>query len=174
MKQNFDACLAHIFESEGGYGNDPDDHGGETNLGVTKASWADYLGRPIQAGEMRALTKGAVTPYYRAEYWDKCRCDELPVGLDYAVFDFAVNAGPRRAIKFLQQAVGVVNDGVIGPGTMAAVAKANPKEAIEQFSAAKSSFYKGIVDHDPTQKKFINGWLNRVEVVEKIATTMLA
>lgn len=174
MKQNFEAALNHVLASEGGYSNDPDDHGGETNLGVTKASWAAYRGRSIPAGEMRALTRAMVTPYYRSQYWDKCRCDELPAGLDYAVFDFAVNAGPGRAAKFLQRAVGVADDGSLGPRTMAAVAKADPKETIEQFSEAKASFYKGLVDRDPTQAKFIKGWLARVDRVQHTADTMLA
>lgn len=174
MQQNFDASLSHVLESEGGYSNDPVDHGGETNFGVTKVSWAEYLGRTVQPGEMRKLSKAVITPYYRTQYWDKCRCDELPAGLDYAVFDFAVNAGPGRAAKFLQRAVGAVDDGVLGPATMAAVAKTDPKAALDHFSLAKWNFYKGLVERDPTQKRFINGWLNRVGSVEKIATTMLA
>lgn len=174
MKQNWDPSFALVLLSEGGYTWDKDDHGGETNLGVTKASWSAYLGREILDGEMRQLTVADVGPYYKACYWDRCRCDELPPGLDYAVFDFAVNAGPGRSIKFLQQAVGVVADGAIGPGTMAAVAKADPKWAIGQFSAAKERFYKGLVVRDPSQAKFIKGWLARVDSVQQSADSMLA
>ena len=141
---------------------------------VTKKAWADYLGRPIADGEMKALTPDVVNPFYKKMYWDKVHGDELPAGLDYAVFDFAVNAGPGRAAKFLQQAVGVNADGAIGPGTMKAVADANPKQALEQFSAAKTAFYKGLVDRNPDQQKFIKGWLARVDSVEKTASTMLA
>lgn len=174
MKENWQASFEHVLKSEGGYVNDPHDHGGETNLGVTKKAWAEYLGRPIADGEMKALTPDVVNPFYKKQYWDKCHCDELPTGLDYAVFDFAVNAGPGRAAKFLQRAVGVVDDGAIGPGTMKAVAAADPKHALEQFSAAKEAFYKGLVDRDPSQQKFIKGWLARVDSVEKFATTMMA
>lgn len=174
MKENFHAAFEQVIKSEGGYVNDPHDHGGETNLGVTKAAWSGYLGRPIQDGEMKALTKEVVEPFYKKLYWDKCHCDELPKGLDYAVFDFAVNAGPGRAAKFLQTAVGVTADGAIGPGTMAAVAKADPKHALDQFSAAKASFYKGLVDRDPSQQKFYKGWMARVDHVQHTADTMLA
>ena len=174
MKENWPSAFAHVIKSEGGYVNDPHDRGGETNLGVTKKAWAEYLGREIEDGEMRALTVEAVEPFYKSRYWDKCKCDQLPGGLDYAVFDFAVNAGPGRAAKFLQRAVGVADDGAIGPGTMAAVAKADPKHALDQFSAAKSAFYKGLVDRDPTQQKFIKGWLARVDHVQEFAETMLA
>lgn len=174
MDQNFDHAFDLVLKSEGGYSNDPADHGGETNLGVTKASWASYIGRPVQAGEMHALTKDRVSPYYKQGYWDKCCCDELPAGLDYAVFDFAVNAGPGRASKFLQQAVGVVPDGAIGPNTMAAVAKADASDALEQFAAAKRFFYKGLVLRDPSQSRFIKGWLARVDSVQQTASAMLA
>jgi lysozyme family protein len=174
MKQNFDRSLSRVLASEGGYSNIASDHGGETNLGVTKQAWAEYLGRDIQAGEMAALTRDVVQPFYKTQYWDKCRCDDLPAGLDYLVFDFAVNAGPVRSIKFLQQSLGVVVDGVMGPGTLAAATKADPKRAIEQFSETKERFYKGLVDRDPSQQKFIHGWLARVDSVQQIADAMLA
>lgn len=174
MKENFDTAFEHVLKHEGGYVNDPLDRGGETNLGVTKGAWAQYIGRPVQDGEMKALTKEVVKPFYRKGYWDKCRCDELPAGLDYAVFDFAVNAGPGRAAKFLQQAVGVTADGAIGPATMAAVAGADPAQAVIAFGKAKEQFYNAIVARDPSQSRFIKGWLNRVASVEKTANTMIA
>jgi len=173
MKENFQPSFEHVLKSEGGYVNDPLDRGGETNLGVTKAAWAQYIGRPVQDGEMKALTVDVVAPFYKKGYWDKCRCDELPAGLDYAVFDFAVNAGPGRAAKFLQQAVGVTADGAIGPATMAAVAKADPAQALVAFGNAKEAFYQAIVARDPSQARFIKGWMNRVASVEKFASNML-
>lgn len=174
MKENWDHSFELVLKSEGGYVNDNADHGGETNLGVTRAAWGDFKGRAIHDGEMRALTKDMVQPFYKWRYWDKCRCDELPGGLDYAVFDFAVNAGPARAVKYLQRAVGVADDGMIGPATMAAVAKANPQQALAQFSEAKAKFYRGLVERDPSQGKFIKGWLARVEQVQRAAGSMVA
>lgn len=174
MIENWGQAFDLVLKSEGGYVNDNSDHGGETNLGVTKAAWGAYKGRAIRDGEMRALTKNMVKPFYKSMYWDKCRCDELPSGLDYAVFDFAVNAGPGRASKFLQRAVGAVEDGIIGPGTMSAVRAADPKYALDQFSAAKASFYKRLVDKDASQQKFIKGWLARVDTVQAAANTMIA
>jgi len=174
MQSNFDNAFALLIVSEGGYVNDPQDNGGETNWGVTKKSWADYLGRVVKDGEMKALTKTDVKPFYKKMYWDKCRCDDLPSGLDYAVFDFAVNAGTGQAARFLQRAVGVHDDGVIGSGTISAV-KAHPaKELLETFSKQKSDFYRSIVQRTPSQAKFLNGWLNRVTAVETTATTMMA
>ena len=174
MKENWDKAFAEVIKSEGGYVNDPHDHGGETNLGVTKKAWAEYLGRAIADGEMRALTVATVQPFYKKMYWDKVHGDDLPAGLDYAVFDFAVNAGTGRAAKFLQQAVGVTADGAIGPGTMGAVAKADPKHALDQFTSAKEHFYKGLVDKNPDQQKFFKGWMNRVSHVHGVAETLMA
>lgn len=174
MKQNWKEAFEHVIKSEGGYVHDPHDRGGETNLGVTKSAWAAYLGREIEAGEMKALTKEAVEPFYKEMYWDRVRGDELPDGVDYAVFDFAVNAGPGRAAKFLQEAVGAHADGVIGPGTLAAVKKADPQELLRAFSHVKSVFYHRLADRDASQLRFLNGWLNRVAEVEHTAQTMLA
>lgn len=174
MIENWDRAFDLVLKSEGGYVNDNADHGGETNLGVTRAAWGEYKGRPIRNGEMRALTRDMVKPFYKARYWDAVRGNDLPAGLDYAVFDFAVNAGPGRAVKFLQRSVGVREDGILGPVTMAAVQRVKPAEALAQFSDAKASFYKGLVDRDPSQRRFIKGWLARVDQVERTATTMAA
>lgn len=172
MIENWNASFEHVIKSEGGYVNDPADPGGETNLGVTKAAWAEYLGRAVEHGEMHELTKEIVEPFYKANYWDKCQCDSLPAGLDYAVFDFAVNAGIKRSAKFLQQAVGVPSDGAIGHGTVAAAQEANPQEAIAAFSQAKKDFYNGLAEKNPSQHKFLHGWLSRVDQVEQNATAM--
>lgn len=174
MKENFDSSFAHVMQSEGGYVNDPKDPGGETNLGVTKAAWAAYLGRPIADGEMKALTKDVVKPFYKKMYWDKERCDDLPKGLDYLAFDFAVNAGTGQAAKFIQRAVGAVDDGSIGPGTLALVEKADPHELIAKFTKEKEDFYKDLAARKPDLSKFLNGWLVRTSTVSSTAQTMLA
>lgn len=174
MKDNFDASFARIIKSEGGYVNDPSDRGGETNLGVTIGAWGAYLNRAIQPGEMKLLTQDTVRPFYRSMYWDKVKGDDLPVGVDYAVFDFAVNAGPGRAAKFLQQSVGATPDGAIGPGTMALVAKATPTDILQKFAQQKEAFYNSLAEKNPTQQKFLKGWLNRVASVQMAASSMLA
>ena len=174
MKFNFDACFAKVMQSEGGYVWDKDDAGGETNLGVTIGAWGAYLGRAIQPGEIKALTQEKVKPFYKSMYWDKVRGDDLPAGVDYAVFDFAVNAGVGRAAKFLQRAVGAVDDGAIGPGTLALVAKITPGKLLQNFAEQKEAFYNTLADKNPTQQKFLKGWLARVDHVQTAATSMLA
>ncbi|PUE09005.1 hypothetical protein B9Z51_08715 [Limnohabitans sp. T6-5] len=174
MKNTFDEAFAKVLKHEGGYVNDHDDHGGETNLGVTKAAWATYLGRPVQDGEMLALTPELVKPFYKAMYWDRVRGDDLPAGFDYVVFDFAVNAGVKQASKFVQRAIGAVADGAIGPVTLGMIKGLTPRVLIDSFSAQKQAFYNGIVARDETQSKFINGWLSRVAAVHSTATSMMA
>lgn len=174
MIENFDASFKNILKSEGGYVWDKDDAGGETNLGVTKQAWSEYLKRPIKDGEMKALTADTVKPFYKKMYWDKLCCDDLPKGVDYAVFDFGVNAGTGRASKFLQQAVGAVPDGSIGQATLGKVKAMNPAALLKAFSDQKTSFYKTIVQNNPTQQKFLNGWMNRVAHVQTISSSMMA
>jgi lysozyme family protein len=174
MKENFDASFERVIKAEGGYVNDPDDRGGETNLGVTIGAWSAYLGREIKPGEMKALTKETVKPFYRAMYWDKVKGDDLPLAVDYTVFDFAVNAGVSRAAKFLQRAVGAVDDGVIGSGTLGKVAVTNKQRLLTNFAEQKQGFYKGLAINNPSQQKFLKGWLARVDHVKSGADSMLA
>ena len=165
----FQECLARILKHEGGYVNDPLDSGGRTNLGVTQRVWEEFVGHPVTEADMKALTPEKIAPMYKLKYWNPSYCEVLPKGLDYVVFDFAVNAGTGRSVKTLQQAIGCVADGVIGPKTMAVINDANPKDLITKFSDARADFYQGIVARKPDQARFIKGWLNRVEESRKLA-----
>lgn len=170
MKDNWKRSFELMLKSEGSFVNHPQDPGGMTNLGVTKRVWEQWVGRESNEKEMRSLTPAMVEPLYKRKYWDACRCDDLPEGLDYLVFDFAVNAGPGRSIKILQTAVGTTPDGIIGPKTLAAVRAVDPHELIEKFSVAKTQFYESL----PTFPTFGRGWLNRVADVKVKASMMLA
>jgi lysozyme family protein len=170
MVSNWDNAFKLMLKSEGGFVNHPSDPGGMTNLGVTKATWENWVGRESDEAEMRGLTPEKVEPLYKKKYFDAVRGDELPVGLDYLMFDFAVNAGAGRAIKTLQTAVGVTPDGGFGPMTMAAVQTVDPVELIERFSQAKEDFYRSLT----TFATFGKGWLNRVADVKVKASSMLA
>ena len=165
----FQECLARILKHEGGYVNDPLDSGGRTNLGVTQRVWEEFVGHLVTEADMKALTPEKIAPMYKLKYWNPSYCEVLPKGLDYVVFDFAVNAGTGRSVKTLQQAIGCVADGVIGPKTMAVINDANPKDLIAKFSDARADFYQGIIARKPDQARFIKGWLNRVEESRKLA-----
>jgi lysozyme family protein len=170
MNSNWQKSFELMLKSEGGFVNHPSDPGGMTNLGVTKATWENWVGRESDEAEMRGLTPEKVEPLYKKKYFDAVRGDELPMGLDYLMFDFAVNAGAGRAIKTLQTAVGVTPDGGFGPMTMAAVQAVDPNELIERFSQAKEDFYRSLT----TFATFGKGWLNRVADVKVKASSMLA
>jgi lysozyme family protein len=169
MITNWDQSFKLMLASEGGYVNHPADPGGMTNLGVTKRVWEQWVGRESNEKEMRSLTPEMVEPLYKRKFWDACKCDELPSGVDYLVFDFAVNAGPGRSAKILQAAVGAAQDGAIGPKTLAAVKAQDPAELIQKFSDAKEAFYRSL----HTFPTFGKGWLNRVAAVKVKATAML-
>jgi len=170
MKENFDKCLELMLKHEGGYVNHPQDPGGMTNLGVTRRVWEEWLGRPVSEKEMRNLTPTMVKPLYKRKYWDAVRADDLVSGVDYAVFDVAVNSGPGRAIKFLQSCVGVTADGGFGPRTLAAVkvAEQDPKRLIEIYCAKRLEFLQAL----RTFPTFGRGWSRRVAEVKTVALEM--
>lgn len=169
MKENFDAALEAILHHEGGFVNHPSDPGGMTNLGVTKRVWQEWVGHEVDEKAMRALTPEVVAPMYKNKYWDKIRGDDLPAGVDYAVFDAAINSGPGRAAKWLQTAVGAVPDGAIGAGTLAKVEAMNPSEIIEKYQQTRLAFMQSL----PTWSVFGKGWSRRVAEVEESAAKMV-
>jgi len=162
----FDAALKVILRHEGGFVNHPRDPGGMTNLGVTKNTWESWTKKPASEADMRALTPAKVAPLYKARYWDECRCGDMAPGLALCVFDFAVNAGPARAARYLQTMIGAVADGKIGPATIAAVTlftgKHGDAEAVRQYQAARERYYRQL----PTFATFGKGWLRRVRETE--------
>jgi len=170
MLSNFKPSLALVLKSEGNFSNHPSDPGGMTNLGVTRNVWRDWVKRDVDEAEMRALTPELVEPMYKARYWDAVKADDLPRGIDYAVFDAAVNMGPGRAARLLQAALGVTADGVIGRATIAAATAADPAELLEAFSLGKEAFYQSL----PTFGTFGKGWLNRVAHVQDAAEGMIS
>lgn len=169
MKQNFQAALAHVLISEGGFVHHKLDPGGMTNLGCTKKVWEEYCGHEVDEKAMRALTPADVAPLYKRKYWDKIQGDELPDGVDYAVFDCAINSGPGRAAKFLQSCIGVEPDGGIGPKTLAAVKAIVPSDLVQDYSKRRLSFMMDL----PTWGTFGKGWTRRVNEVEQVALKMV-
>lgn len=168
MKHNFAESLQKLLVHEGGYVDHPDDPGGMTNLGVTKAVWEEWVGHPVDEKQMRNLTPVAVAPLYRAKYWNKIKGDDLPTGVDYVVFDAAVNSGAGRAAKWLQACVGVEVDGDIGPKTLAAVRAFDANQLIEDYAKRRLSFLMDL-KHWST---FGKGWSRRVAEVQKTGLDM--
>lgn len=170
MKENFDKAFARLLVHEGTFSNHPSDLGGVTNMGVTKRVWEEWVGHPVDEKTMRNLTPDMVKPLYKRKYWDKVCGDDLPAGVDYCVFDAAVNSGPGRAIKWLQQAVGATQDGALGPKTLAAVKAADPKLLVVGYNAIRLAFLQDL----PTWGTFGRGWGRRVADVKQEASSMVA
>ena len=167
-RENWEDAFKSVLKHEGGFVNHPRDPGGMTNLGVTKRAWEEYTGQLADEAEMRGLTPDLVKPFYKARYWDKIKGDDLPSGVDYAAYDLAVNSGPARAAKYLQQIVGVPADGIIGPKTMAAIQDAPADEVIDALCGMRMDFLKAL----PTFDTFGKGWTRRVTEVEEKAKGM--
>lgn len=166
---NFAPSLAHLLTTEGGYVNDPKDPGGATNEGVTQKEydlWRTAQRQTVRS--VRLINANEVAAIYRHCYWDTIRADKLPSGVDYCVFDCAVNSGPHQAVKFLQRAAGAIDDGFIGPATITAVNAADPRRIINAVSAERLSFLKRL----PTWGHFEDGWTSRVNSVEITARGM--
>ena len=164
MSNKFSEALEVILHHEGGYVNHPKDPGGETNLGVTKRVYEDFGGTK----DMKELTKEDVEPIYKKNYWDRVKGDDLPEGLDLCIFDFAVNAGPGRAAKFIQRLVNTTVDGGIGPNTLKCindhVEQYGVSTTIDQYQSERQNYYESL----STFETFGRGWTRRVnEVTEK-------
>ena len=153
MKDNFDECLKMLLHHEGGYVNHPSDPGGETNLGVTKKVYQEWGGTK----DMKDLTVEDVAPIYKKNYWDRCRCDELESGVDWAVFDWAVNSGTGRAAKAIQKICGAAQDGAIGPKTLALINTQDTNYVVEEFGKIRQDFYESLKTFDT----FGKGWTRR-------------
>ena len=158
----FVTVIDDLFESEGGYVDNPKDPGGCTSMGITIGTLKDWRGEPVTCDDVRALSRDEASKIYFAKYWNALSCSSLPPGLDYIVFDFGVNAGVSRSAKTLQTILArsdpeVRVDGVIGPLTLAAVAKSSPQALIEAFHTERMRFYQNLSTWDT----FGKGWARR-------------
>lgn len=173
MEANFKDSCDDVLKTEGGFVDNPHDPGGATNLGVTILTAkrlnldVNHDGK-INVLDIRDLKPSDAAVVYRTEYWNKVKGDSLPAGLDYAVFDFAVNSGPGRAAMFLQRELGVSVDGAIGPKTLAAVSGKPVAGLIDGLCDARLAYLKRL----GTWSTFGKGWSNRVRSVRAAAHAM--
>lgn len=169
MKDNFEQCFALVLKNEGGYVDNLKDPGGATNLGCTKAVWEQYVGHAVTKDNIRELGPNDVMPLYKTKYWDTVKGDDLPMGVDYAVFDFAINSGPSRAAKALQTVLNVNADGQIGPATLSALETSNPRDVATRVCEARLAFLQSLSNY----ANFGKGWSRRVSEVETAAFNMV-
>jgi lysozyme family protein len=169
LRENFPQCLAKVLVHEGGWSDHPADPGGATMRGITLATFRSfYKNNRLSKDDLRKITDAQIAEIYRKRYWDAVKGDDLPAGVDYAVFDFGVNSGPSRAVKFLQRIVGTAQDGVIGPQTLTAVNRTGAPEVIRLLCDARLAWLKTL----STFATFGRGWTTRVNAVKRDAQAM--
>jgi lysozyme family protein len=170
MDRNFERALVLVLKSEGGWSDNPADPGGATMKGVTLANFRRYVKAAATKADLRRISDDQVATVYRRFYWDAVAGAELPDGIDYAVFDFAVNSGPGRAARYLQAVLGVGQDGRVGPATLAAVRAKPAGVVIDALCDARLAFLERL----PTWPTFGKGWSARVASVRRDALLMSA
>jgi lysozyme family protein len=167
MKSNYEACLKEVLEQEGGYSNDAGDPGGPTKYGITIFDARMYWKHGATAADVRAMPLSVAEDIYKSKYWDKVMGDDLPAGVDMVVFDYEVNSG-NRGVMALQRMLGVNDDGVMGPITLAAAKAADPVKLINKISSERLAFLQRL----STWRLFGRGWGRRVAEVKALALEM--
>ncbi len=147
---NYEPVISRILGIEAGYSNDPQDPGGETKWGISKRSYPGLV--------IKDLTREQAIALYKRDFWDRLNLDTLPQGVAYQAMDFAVNSGPSTAIRAMQRAVQVADDGHIGPHTLEAISKATPHDLIMNLLAERLIFMTGCKNWNHDGK----GWARRI------------
>lgn len=166
--ENFERSLAAVLKHEGGKVDHPQDPGGRTNMGVTQRVYDGYRQRrKLAKRDVYQISMDEVRAIYRQQYWDVIKGDQLPPGIDFVVFDGAVNSGPSQSVKWLQRALNKPNvkvDGVIGNVTLAEIEKiSNHDQLVTDICARRMEFLKAL----KTWPTFGKGWTNRVNAVRQ-------
>jgi lysozyme family protein len=170
MRDGFPRALQLVLVHEGGYVDHPKDPGGATNKGITIATFRSFTKNPnATKAELRNISDETVAAIYRRNYWNQIRGDQLPAGIDYALFDFAVNSGPTRAVKMLQRVVEASVDGKVGPETISKVIAYGVGRAIKDLCTSRLSWLQTL----GTWGTFGLGWTRRVNAVQRDALAML-
>lgn len=158
----FNRYAKKLVEIEGGYVNHPEDKGGPTNLGVTLNTFRQYCGQGKTIKDLRNMSYGTWCEIMKDMYWDKCLADEIEnQALAEIIVDWCVNSG-TVGLRKVQEIAGTKPDGIAGPKTLDAINGANQKDLFDSIMAARNQFYVNIVKKNPTQRVFMNGWMNRL------------
>ncbi len=171
MKSTFDVCLPRLLAHEGGYSNHPSDPGGPTNFGITIFDYRKYVKPGATAADVRTMAVDEAKRIYRVRYWDAQRCDELPAGLDYAIFDYGVNSGIGRSAKVLRRLLGLSDRPIsISDDVLAAAHAADAATLVSKMCEERLRFLRSL----RTWPIFGKGWGRRVAEVKATALQMAA
>lgn len=175
MRENFEQSLTWLLRHEGGFVDHPEDPGGMTNKGITAKTYERWLSEVVDneaevtEETMRNIPDNHVKQIYREEYWLKISGDNLPSGLDHAVFDWAVNSGPGRSARAIQKIVNVKADGDIGPMTLAAIREFDAASLIDDLYYRRQAFYERL----KTFETFGAGWTRRNDETREQAHSLV-
>lgn len=155
--------ISDIIRREGErFTNDPLDRGGPTKYGITMTALSEYRGHPCTPADVACLSEGEAREIYRVQYIRRPKFDKInDRRLRALVIDWGVNSHPRTSTKALQRAAGVKDDGALGPVSLAAINGGDASALFDAVLSAREAFYRSIVSRDPSQSRFLNGWLNR-------------
>jgi lysozyme family protein len=168
---HYDQCLGRLLIHEGGYTNHPSDPGGPTNFGITIADYRKYVKADANAADVRAMKVEDAKAIYRARYWDAQRCDELPAGVDYAVFDYGVNSGIGRSGKVLRRLLKLSDaTSAVDAAVIAAARAADAEALVTAICDERLRFLQSL----KTWAVFGKGWGQRVAEVKSAALAMAA
>lgn len=185
MKENFEHALENVLKFEGGYSNHPLDKGGPTNKGITLKTLQEYyedydygdfdFDGDVDINDIIALdTASEVAPIYKTYYWDKMKLDLMPSGIDFLMFDFGVNSGPKNAVRILQRAINrtliddpLTVDGVLGNQTFDCLMSIPVRILVSDLLEERENFYNKLIAQNPSQSVFRNGWFNRLKMVSE-------
>ncbi len=165
MKETFDKMIPWVFTDEGDYSNDPADPGGPTRLGITYIDLARYRGIPQKDAWpiVKGMDEDECKKIYRKFYWEPLNCDNLPISVDYFIFDSGLHSGIGTAARWLQRAVGATPDGKIGPRTIELCEGKAPATLLGDLIARRRAYLKSL----PLWRVYSRGWTNRVNKVQK-------
>lgn len=167
--ESYDAALTRLLRDEGGYTDHPSDPGGPTNFGITLADARRYWKGNATADDVRALPQSVARKIYREHYWNALRCDELPAGVDYAVFDYGVNSGIGRAGKVLRRVLTLSDRAsAVSDDVIAAARAAVARDVVTAICTERLAFLKSL----KTFPVFGRGWTARVSGVRAAALAM--
>ena len=165
---SFKEYFPKLLKWEGvGYENVPGDNGGPTNTGIILSEWIakgyDKNGDGIvNVEDLKLITVEDAEKISKSHYWDKLKCDQIKnQSIAEFIADFAFNCGTGTAARKTQKALGIKEDGIFGNQTLSAIDKADQENLFNKLKQLRTDYYLAIVNNNPSQKKFIKGWLNR-------------
>lgn len=166
----FDDCIGYVLQNEGGYTNDPNDHGGATNFGITAPDVAKFRRVPLSSitnTMMFHLSKVEAEAIYMSQYWNPLKLDQVADhGKAVCIFDTGVNRGISVGAKYAQRVCNLLGgalvvDGDIGLHTLAAINQSDRKAFIKTYESLVQAAYDAIIAHNPSQEVFRRGWMAR-------------